>query len=204
MPLPPRKLNALVKKSSAPPQLAMKKPGMGPPKMGVPPNASHQPPAPPGTGKPAAMGPKKVAPPGHPSAAPAGPDDGTQPLGAPPGGHPGAGSDGDMPMEQLVDQAEQAAVSAADPDLEDLLVDYDDQANPPDWATDADVWQQAQSAVQGDDGSLAAAFEEPYVVTAYLYKLLGGTVQGASSEAHGPEDMDAPPAAPGAGAMGAG
>jgi hypothetical protein len=62
---------------------------------------------------------------------------------------------------------------------------------PPKWAVDADKWHEAAEAVGLDMPGIEEKFEEPFVVVAYLYKKLGGTVK--------PEGL---PPAPGAEKLG--
>lgn len=100
---------------------------------------------------------------------------GMPPPGAAAGAPPTPGSaEGDIGA--LLEQAAQAAEGALDPELEDLLVDYmhGDMTQPPAWATDMATWTKAAEAVGLGKGDTELAYEEPFVVAAYLYKMMGG------------------------------
>jgi hypothetical protein len=87
---------------------------------------------------------------------------------------------GEMFTSEMVEKAAADAAASSDQELEDALgvsgtpVD----ATPPAWATDADKWAQAAEAVGLGVPDAAMAYDEPGVVAAYLYKQMGGAVQG--------------------------
>jgi hypothetical protein len=105
-------------------------------------------------------------------------------------------------MADLVEQAASAAEAKQDPEVEDALVDYmhGDTSAPPVWAGNAELWQKAMEAV-GVGTPDEAKYDEPYAVTAYLYKALGGPMAGEGAphvEPAGgaPPHASAPPKAP--------
>ena len=104
-----------------------------------------------------------------------------------PGGpvHPAETQD----MAALVEEAAQEAESGHDTELEDLIAsseppppakegegEPDSHMQAPHWVTDAEKWDDAADAVGLGDPDKEARYEEPFVVTAYLYKKLGGQI----------------------------
>ncbi len=73
----------------------------------------------------------------------------------------------------------QQATTAPDPALTPLLAAYDParDGDPPQWATDAHVWEQAKQAV----GPTWANHQKPYDVVAHVYKAMGGNLGAAGS-----------------------
>lgn len=89
---------------------------------------------------------------------------------------PPADAEHEESIEALAEEAAQAAEASSDPDIEDVLVDYDEKdTSPPKWAEDKDLWDEAVSAIGlGTDDE--DRYDEPYAVVAYLYKKLGGKI----------------------------
>lgn len=114
-----------------------------------------------------------------------------EPKAVQPSGNLGDGSDDDnLPIYELVDRAAEAAEKGEDIELEDAMagatsIGPDDP--PPGF--DPAKWKEAAEAVGlGPDGLAQDQFEEPAIVTAYLYKLIGGPMPG--------EDVPPAPATP--------
>ena len=77
--------------------------------------------------------------------------------------------------EQIVREVvEQLDNGDHDPELDELMQDYDDGENPP-WATDHDTWERAKKAV--DPEGKGADYDEPWAVVAHVYKKMGGKVK---------------------------
>jgi hypothetical protein len=139
--------------------------------------------------------------PGTPGAAPPGGAK-VMPMRPPPadGAHqephaPVPGDDQEAHIFDLVEPAAQAAEGSLDPELEDLIASAeptDSGDMPPPWATNAEMWKEAAEAVGLGMGA-EDMYEEPFVVTAYLYKMIGGEIQGG-----GIPQVDAAGGAPGA------
>jgi len=179
---PPLAANALAQKRAMAPKPAL-------PAVNPLPGAHAAPPPP--TGKPA-MPPKPGAlPPGAPPApaaaapaAPGGPKK-VMPLKPPPApGHddateaPHPGEEQEVHIFELVEDAAQAAEGAVDPELEDIITSAPESQgpdDPPQWAGDPEKWKEAAEAV-GLGAGAEDKYEEPFVVTAYLYKMIGGAV----------------------------
>lgn len=122
-----------------------------------------------------------------------------------PGAGPGeaAGEDTQVHLHELVEEAAQAAEAGADTELEDAVAGVASKGpdDVPAFAEDAAKWKEAAEAV-GLGGAGEDMYEEPAVVTAYLYKMIGGAVKGmelppapdAPADEHG-GDMSKPGAA---------
>jgi len=102
---------------------------------------------------------------------------------------------------ELVEDAALAAESGVDQELEQIIGSEPPKegVEPPSWATDAEMWAEAAEAV-GLGTEAADKYAEPFVVTCYLYKLIGGAIEGgdlpAVEESMEPEaDMTKPGAA---------
>lgn len=172
------KLATFVKKSATMPRLPAKPmpPKPAAPGPGVDPNDGFIKPQPP----PVAAAPAPAAVVHHPTGAipppamPAAPAAPAAPGAAPVPGAPPAVDDAQLPA--MVEQAAQQAEASADPDLEDLVVDYDQipPGQPPSWALDPALWQKATQAVGLGTPEADERYDEPFVVAAYLYKMLGG------------------------------
>jgi len=115
--------------------------------------------------------------------------DPTTPAGAPAAEEP-------TMINDLVFEAEDAAINGSDPELEDAIASAPmDLSQPPPWAQDPEKWHEAAEAVGLDVPGIEDKFEEPFVVTAYLYKMIGGSIAG---------DVSGIPPAPGAEQLGEG
>lgn len=122
-----------------------------------------------------------------------------QPAPAP-GAHPPApvpgaeppGDETEMHLHELVEEAAQEAESSADMELEDVVASGQSTGpdDPPTWATDPAKWKEAAEAV-GLGGAGDDMFDEPYVVTAYLYKKIGGPLAGDVNDIPPPPDVPA-------------
>lgn len=118
--------------------------------------------------------PAPAAPPGHAPPAPAAPGDETE-----------------VHLHELVEEAAQEAETGTDMDLEDTIAGgkSDGAHDVPPWAEDPQKWAEAAEAV-GLGGAANDMYDEPYAVTAYLYKKIGGPVKGGAT------DIPPPPEAP--------
>jgi hypothetical protein len=167
------KLQAFAKKKASPPlaaqAFAQKK------AMGAKPPVPGAPPAPGAAAAP------------HPGAPPAAPH-----PGAPPG-HPAApampGEESQVHLHELVEEAAQAAESGGDTELEDAVAGTKDAHpdQPPPWAKDPAKWKEAAEAVGIGVPGTEDKYDEPIVVAAYLYKMIGGPVEGAGALPEAPE-----------------
>lgn len=169
-------------------------------------------PPPAAPGAPGAMPPKPAmgAKPPMPGAKPAFPPKPAAMPGKPPLPNPQHNEAAEAPHEgegeekfifELVEDAAQAAEASVDPELEQIIGSEPPQEgiDPPTWATDSAMWAEAAEAV-GLGTEAADKYAEPFVVTCYLYKLIGGPIQGgdlpAVDESVTPEaDMTKPGAA---------
>lgn len=106
-----------------------------------------------------------------------------EPHTAPEAPHEGEGTE--KYIHELVEEAAQEAEASADHELEDLVAGYTEKPSegPPEWATDAAKWTEAAEAVGLGTPDAEDRYDEPFVVTAYLYKKLGGMFAGAPAEA---------------------
>lgn len=99
---------------------------------------------------------------------------------------PGMGGEGEGEeayIFELVEEAAEAAEAARDADLEDAIAGTPPDATadtPPQWASDPDKWREAAEAV-GLGADAEDKYAEPVVVAAYLYKMIGGPVNGVTS-----------------------
>lgn len=152
MPLPPKKLTALLKKEAAvsPVPLLKKKAEAA---AAAAPAPEQTPAAPKAIGKERAPGFAKQ-----------------QPKAAEP--------EREVPVEQLIEDAAGAAEQQADEELEMLLPDLYkvEPGQPPEWVKDPELWQQALDAV-GVGALDEDKYEEPLAVAAYLYKAMGGPIE---------------------------
>lgn len=94
---------------------------------------------------------------------------------------------------ELVEDAAQAAEASLDEELEQVIGSEPPQegVEPPSWAADRELWAEAAEAV-GLGTEAADKYAEPFVVTCYLYKLIGGPIQGGDIA---PVDESMPPEA---------
>ena len=125
-----------------------------------------------------------VPPPGaqHPAAAP-----GMAAHAAPPGAHPAAGAPPGGQDPKAIAQAQAALVAAGkvDPQLQDLMGTFDPETDGvPDWATDENLWAQAESAVQPNSPA-SAHMPDPWTVVAMTYKALGGPIDASAANGAG-------------------
>lgn len=82
-------------------------------------------------------------------------------------------------MAEMVEEAAAAAAEGADQDLEDVLgAKGTPNAEAPEWAKDAAKWAEAAQAVGLGDADAESVYDEPGVVAAYLYKQMGGEIEG--------------------------
>jgi hypothetical protein len=130
-------------------------------------------------------------------------------AGAPPGHaepHDEAPHDGEeqeMYIHELVEEAATEAEAGKDQELEDAVAGYTSKSGEdiPKWAHDPALWKEAADAVGLGVPGTEDKYDEPFVVAAYLYRKLGGPVEGlepAAAEApapEGPADMSKPGAA---------
>jgi hypothetical protein len=119
----------------------------------------------------------------HPPAPPADPN-------APP--PPAPLPEEEVHIFELVEDAAQAAEGALDQELEDIITTAPESQgpdDPPAWATNPDQWREAAEAV-GLGAGAEDKYEEPFVVTCYLYKMIGGPIEGGEG---GKEEGDLPP-----------
>lgn len=144
--------------------------------------------APPAPGAPHPAAPHPAAP--HPMAGKAGPAmvdshlgkaDATTPA-SPPGEAPHREEGQPLLAHELVFDAEAEAQAGADEELEDAIASEpipqgEAAMQAPKWAVDEEKWHEAAEAVGLDVPGIEEKFEEPFVVAAYLYKKLGGTVK---------------------------
>jgi len=142
-----------------------------------------------GATPPAGAPPAQAAAPAHPAAPPAAhPPPGAPPHGAhPAAGAPGAegGDDQQMFITELLEEAAQEAEAGSDQALEDAVAGYSDDFKPgdiPEWVQDKDKWNEAAQAVGLGTPEADDAYQEPFVVAAYLYKKLGGGVHGMEAD----------------------
>lgn len=100
-------------------------------------------------------------------------------MQAPPGAADGAGEESEVHLHELVEEAAQAAEQATDQELEDIIAGVASTGpdDVPAYAEDAAKWKEAAEAV-GLGGAGDDMFDEPAVVTAYLYRMIGGPVKG--------------------------
>ncbi len=126
---------------------------------------------------------KPAMPPAAPPAAPS-------PVGAQEDG----GDEQELFLHELVEEAAQEAEAGADPELEDLIAGSTSQGpdDVPVWALDPEKWAEAAEAVGLGQEGVDAMYEEPYVVTAYLYRKIDGPIQGLDAEE--PGEQEAPEA----------
>ena len=192
-----QKLLAFSKKKAATPlaagALAAKRAQVAPPGAGISPlpgsHAGPPPGAPPKPGTPPAIG-KPPMP--MPKVMPLKP-----PAMAPMPGHeephaeaPHPGEEQEVHIFELVEDAAQAAEGGLDQELEDTIAGTDSKGpqDPPAWALEPEKWAEAAEAVGLGVEGVQDKYEEPFVVTAYLYKLIGGQIQAAElPEAEGAE-----------------
>jgi hypothetical protein len=112
---------------------------------------------------------------------------------------PHPGEDHEMQIYELVEDAAQAAEGALDQELEDTIAGSDSKGpeDVPKWALDPEKWKEAAEAVGLGIEGVQEKYEEPYVVTAYLYKMIGGPIaadgqpgaEGAAPKSAGETDM---------------
>jgi hypothetical protein len=127
------------------------------------------------------------------------------PMAKPP--HPdmeqGPEEESEVHLHELVEEAAQAAEDAKDQELEDVIagVASTGPEDVPAYAEDAAKWAEAAEAV-GLGGAGEDMFDEPAVVTAYLYRMIGGAVKGLEiapppemPDEGAPSDMSKPGAA---------
>jgi len=124
---------------------------------------------------------------------------------------PAAAAPGDEMEEEsvnlfdLVEEAAQKAESGEDVDLEDVVAETQ-SAGPddvPEWVEDPAKWAEAAEAVGLGVPGTEDKYDEPIVVTAYLYKMIGGPVKGLElpdvpvkpEDEEGESDMSKPGAA---------
>lgn len=70
-----------------------------------------------------------------------------------------------------------------DPQIEKLMAEYE-PPDPPEWAPDAETWHRAVDAVDPDkEGD--SVFDDPWLVTAHVYKAMGGEVDEHEKEEQG-------------------
>lgn len=116
------------------------------------------------------------------SAAPA--SDAPSAQAAAPGAPPPAASGAEAPVNlfELVEEAAVAAEAAQDIELEDIIAGT--QSTGPDdlppWAQDPVKWKEAADAVGLGIPGTEDKYDEPVVVAAYLYKMIGGPVTGSA------------------------
>lgn len=112
--------------------------------------------------------------------------------------HPDSG----LPIYELVDRAAEAAEKGEDTELEDAMAGATSTGpDDPPPGFDPAKWAEAAEAVGlGPDGPAQDQFAEPAIVTAYLYKLIGGPTPGEDASAAAPTDEDSDMAKPGAAA----
>lgn len=120
---------------------------------------------------------------------------------------PPASTEGEEPelyIHELVEQAAQEAEAGQDQDLEDAVAGYTSKGaeDVPSWAEDATKWKEASDAVGLGTPETEDRYDEPFVVAAYLYKKLGGSVKGLenSEVTEMPEEASTDMAQPGAAA----
>lgn len=168
-----------------------------------PPGAPPKPGTPPAIGKPPMPMPAKPPMPGAlPGAKPPMPAPKLMPLKPPaapplPGQEPPpamAEQPGEQHIFELVEDAAQAAEGGLDQELEDTIAGTDSKGpqDPPPWALEPEKWAEAAEAVGLGVEGLQEKYEEPFVVTAYLYKLIGGQIQAAGLPG-ADEGADKPP-----------
>jgi len=95
---------------------------------------------------------------------------------------------------ELVEDAAQAAEGSLDQELEDIIASGPESKgpdDPPKWAQDPDQWREAAEAVGLGVEGTEDKYEEPFVVTAYLYKMIGGPI--AEAEGDEKNESDEPP-----------
>lgn len=86
-----------------------------------------------------------------------------------------------LAMPGMVEEAAQEAEAAADEELEGMIPSiYTEDGSAPVWA-DPDLWAKAQEAV-GIGTPDEERYEEPMAVVAYLYRKLGGSLDGVAPQ----------------------
>jgi hypothetical protein len=87
------------------------------------------------------------------------------------------------------------------PDVDQMMKDYDPSQGQPVWATDGEKWAKAVGAVDpGGEG--ADDYENPWLVTAGVYHMMGGKISmpaepaAGGDEGEGMEKQPMPPAQP--------
>ena len=81
----------------------------------------------------------------------------------------------EIDLDALVELVESGE---GDPDLEALAADVTPETDPPDWALDADIWEDAEKAVEDRKAELV----DYYGVVTHIYKAMGGDIAEASDE----------------------
>lgn len=116
----------------------------------------------------------------------------------------GGGEEEPVNLFELVEEAAEAAEAGQDVELEDVIAGSKSKGpeDPPEWVEDASKWAEAAEAVGLGIPGTEDKYEEPVVVTAYLYKMIHGAVKGleipappVAPEEEGPADMSKPGAA---------
>ena len=99
------------------------------------------------------------------------------------------GDEQEVYLHELVEESAQEAEAGQDIELEDAIAGSHSQSleDVPAWAEDQEKWREAAEAV-GLGSAGHDLYDEPDVVTAYLYRKLGGPVKGM--------EIPAPPEAP--------
>jgi hypothetical protein len=64
-----------------------------------------------------------------------------------------------------------------DKQLRKLMRNFDPEDNPPAWVTSEAKWERAKEAVD-PEGEGAEKYDEPWAVTAHVYKRMGGGIKG--------------------------
>lgn len=105
-----------------------------------------------------------------------------------------AGEEMETHLFELAEEAAEMAQAGQDQELEQVIGSFPEAQgaeDPPKWATDADKWAEAAEAVGLGTGA-DLKYDEPFVVTAYLYKMIGGPI--SVEELPALEEVDAEPA----------
>lgn len=105
---------------------------------------------------------------------------------------PAAAATGGNPMEALLEDAAAEAETTPDPELMDMLADFDPAGGaPPAGVVDAAKWAKAQMAVDPDGAG--SQYADPWAVVAHVYKRMGGKVKAAAPAVAAPPMMGGSP-----------
>ncbi len=87
------------------------------------------------------------------------------------------------------------AAGQIDPKIHELMSSFDPASDGiPEWATNEQLWAQAEQAV--DPSGAGATMQQPWLVVALTYKALGGTIDEQAAQQAAAVPVGASPGAP--------